>query len=869
MSKRVKKGQSGRKSRKSTPKGKKHSSSRTDFAKDPYGEREASRYENPIPSREYILQILEENKGPMEEWELVEVLQLTEEDQLEGLRRRLNAMNRDGQLIRNRREGLVPASKTSLIHCRVIGHRDGFGFASPLEGGDDLYLHNRQMRNVFDGDEVLVRIKGKDFRGRSEAAIAEIVKRNTTELVGRYYKESGVAFLEPDNPNLNQNILLPPDLVEPNHPKPKAGQIVSAKIHQYPDTHQMATAVVTEVLGDELDPGMEIEMAVRNHNIPHQWPEGAQQEADKLPDQVQKKDLKGRLDLRHLPFVTIDGEDARDFDDAVYCEPTRTGGWKLWVAIADVSHYVKVNSALDEEARNRGTSVYFPGSVVPMLPEKISNGLCSLNPNVDRLTMVCEMSISAQGNISRYRFAEGIIHSHARHTYTQVGKALSESNLPDSPARKDIAEVLPQIDTLFALYQTLVQKRKQRGAIEFETQETRIIFDKNRKIKTIVPVQRNDAHKLIEECMLAANVCAAKLLQKELFENAKMPGLFRVHEGPSEKKLDSLHDYLGEMGLSLPGAKKPKPEDYQQLLQQVSERPDAKIIQTMLLRSMSQAVYQPENIGHFGLNYPHYAHFTSPIRRYPDLLVHRAIRYLIQHKQSSHLYREEGCKPIAENKIYPYKMAEMLQLGEHCSATERRADEASRDVTAWLKCEYLQQHIGSTFKGLISGVTSFGFFVELNDLYVEGLVHISSLKNDYFQYDAKAQRLIGERSHQTYKLGDEVSIQLQSVNLDERKVDFELLDLLGRPGGRIRKRKKTSDQNKRDNYFDDEQSDSKPKKKKDKAKNKAKTKNKSKSKKGKASKRRHNDNERGAHPSKKSKARKGNKSKKRKNRGRK
>ncbi len=799
---------------------------------DPHADREARKYDNPIPSREYILEELEHSKGPLNEIKLAKKLGLKGAEQIEGLRRRLIAMRRDGQLLFNRRDELVPVSKADLIKGRVIGHRDGFGFLHPEDGSEDLYLSSRQMRSVFDGDEILVREKGLDHRGKREAAVVEVLKRNTTEVVGRYNKESGIAFLRPDNARIAQDILLPKELRKSDVGKPRAGQIVVAKIHQYPDAKQVATGYVTEILGDERAPGMEIDIALRNHDIPHRWPGEVKAAAKALPDEVSDKDKSKRIDIRHLPFVTIDGEDARDFDDAVYCEPTRTGGWKLWVAIADVSHYVEVDSALDIEAHQRGTSVYFPASVIPMLPEKLSNGLCSLKPEVDRLAMVCEMNISAAGKVSRYKFYESVIHSHARLTYTQVGAVLDG----DKIAYKELHDVIPQIHNLHGVFKTLLASRKQRGAIEFETQETRIVFGSERKIETIVPVVRNDAHRLIEECMLAANTCAAKLLEK-----SELPALYRVHEGPTEKKLENLHAFLSELGLSLFGGKKPQPEHYQQILAQCSERPDAHVIQTMLLRSMSQAVYQPENIGHFGLHYPSYAHFTSPIRRYPDLLVHRALRYLIHNSESIHVEKSPGSKTLKQKKIYPYDMAAMLQLGEHCSMTERRADEASRDVVAWLKCEYLQHRIGEQFEGVVNGVASFGLFVELKDIYVEGLVHVSSLQSDYYHYDAHAQRLIGERSSQTYKLGDEVRVELINIDLDERKIDFALLELIGRPGGRIRKRK-VQHQKQQDDSLDwllDEQPGRKPKR----ASSKRAAHN-------------HSDAERGAHPSKKSRARK-------------
>jgi ribonuclease R len=732
--------------------------------------------------------LLEKNTGPIDEAALAALLDLAEEDQREGLRRRLIAMRRDGQLVENRRGALLPVSKADLIKGRIIGHPDGFGFVTPVTGGEDLVLHHKQMRLVFHGDEVLVRHHGLDFRGRPEAAIVEVLKRNTTELVGRYYEEGGAAFVRPNNKRITQDILIS----QHSRLKPQRDQIVSVKLVEYPSARQMAMGEIQEILGNEQDPGMEIDIAVRNHGIPYQWPTEVEQEAKAIAENLSESDLEGRMDLRHLPFVTIDGEDARDFDDAVYCEAGRNG-WVLYVAIADVSHYVAVGSALDVEAHNRGTSVYFPGSVVPMLPEKLSNGLCSLNPHVDRLALVCRMEIDSAGEMTHYQFMEAVFHSQARLTYTQVARVLEERLLPESTSRSELGDIVPHLDHVYALYQVLLKKRKQRGAVEFETTETRMVFNENKKIEKIIPVVRNDAHRLIEECMLAANTCAADLLQKELVVKRKLAALFRVHQGPTEKKLSSLHNYLGEVGLSLQGGMKPQPQHYQALMRQIADRPDAHVLQILLLRSMSQAVYQTENIGHFGLNYPVYTHFTSPIRRYPDLLVHRAIRYLIRNQSSlrppkkSSLHKEHSAKTLSAQQIYPYDTAAMLALGEHCSMTERRADEASRDVQSWLKCEYLLDHIGTTYKGVISSVVSFGLFVELGDLYVEGLVHVSTLQNDYYRFDADSLRLIGERSGQSYKLGDEVLVKVAGVSLDERKVDFELIQHLSRPGERLRK----------------------------------------------------------------------------------
>ncbi len=705
------------------------------------------------------------------------------EEHHEALRRRLIAMSRDGQLASNRDGTYLPIDEIETLVGTVIGHRDGFGFVAPEEGGNDLSLSPNQMRKVFDGDRVRVRDMGLDRRGKREAVIIEVLERNTHEIVGRLFHQGGQFFVSSENRRHPTDILIPEDAIG----GAITGQLVSVEITQQPDRQRLPVGKIKEILGEHLDPGMEIEVAIRAHKIPYLWPEAVHHETQAIADEVEETDKKHRVDLRALPFVTIDGEDARDFDDAVLCVPNkRTGGWRLYVAIADVSHYVAVESALDKEAFVRGNSVYFPGQVVPMLPEKLSNGLCSLNPKVDRLVMVCEMTISSQGRMSGFQFYEGIIHSHARLTYTQVGQMLQERNTPEGKAqRKAFKKLLDPLEHLYKLYKVLRKAREQRGAMDFDTVETQILFDADRKIQSIVPRERNDAHKLIEECMLSANVAAARFLEKH-----EIPALYRVHEGPPKERLENLKTFLGELGLSIDGGSKPSPKDYNHLLHRIEGRPDAHIIQTVLLRSLSQAHYQPDNQGHFGLNYTAYAHFTSPIRRYPDLLVHRAIRSVIRGRKADakHIQKVSGAKAIAKKHIYPYDMAAVLAMGEHCSVTERRADEATRDVVSFLKCEYISDHVGETYPGVISAVTGFGIFVELKDLYVEGLVHVSSLHGDFYQFDPIRHQLVGERSGRVFTLGDEVVIRVARVNLDDRKVDFELTE----GGMNRRQRRKTS-----------------------------------------------------------------------------
>ncbi len=600
-----------------------------------------------------------------------------------------------------------------------------------------------------------------------------MISRAHESIVGRYHIESDVGFVIPDNPKIQQEVLVTPGRALDAKP----GQFVEVKITHWPTQRFQPQGDIVEVIGNYMAPGMEIDVALRSFDIPHVWPEAVLKEASRLKPEVEEKDKHKRVDLRHLPFVTIDGEDARDFDDAVYCEKPGgwkllTGGFRLYVAIADVSHYVKVDSALDKEAVVRGNSVYFPERVVPMLPEQLSNGLCSLNPQVDRLAMVCEITLSKSGKMTDYQFYEAVIHSHARLTYNKVSAMLEQPKSAEGKRLSgEYAEVLPHLKQLYSLYKVLLKARHTRGAIDFETQETRIVFGADRKIAEIKPTERNDAHKLIEECMLCANVATAAFLQKH-----EIPALYRVHDAPPLERQEKLRAFLGELGLSLhKGKEGPTPKDYQALLEQIQGRPDFHVIQTVMLRSLSQAVYSAENNGHFGLNYEAYAHFTSPIRRYPDLLVHRAIRSVIRSRRDTPHVRREGATSMPKARIYPYDEAALEQLGEQCSMTERRADEATRDVTNWLKCEFMKDRVGEAFPGVITAVTGFGLFVELTDIYVEGLVHVTAMPGDYYHFDPLHHRLSGERSGRSFRLGDSVEVRVMRVDLDERKIDFELI----------------------------------------------------------------------------------------------
>ncbi|MGB2130651.1 MAG: ribonuclease R [Marinobacterium sp.] len=753
--------------------------------KDPNAQLEAEKYAQPVPSRDFLLNFLEKWGAPIGHPALCRELGIEDEDGIEGVRRRLIAMCRDGQLISNRKHEYGLIRKMDLIAGRVIGHRDGFGFLQPDAGGDDLFLSPRNMREVFDGDRVLVQQIGIDHKGRREGKIVEVLERCTTKLVGRFDGHGGFGSLICENQRITNQVMIIPDPT--TGLEYEDGQLVVAELIQQPNRKQPARARVVEVLGDRMAPGMEIKVAIHNYEIPDEFPAEVHQQIGELTPEVREEDKQNRIDLRDLPFVTIDGEDAKDFDDAVYCEKKTFGGWRLWVAIADVSYYVRPDSALDREAVKRGNSVYFPEFVVPMLPELLSNGLCSLNPKVDRLAMVCEMTVSRAGKLSGYKFYEAVINSKARLTYTKVGAMLDSEHEECERWRVEYAGVVKHIDQLHALYKSLRKARDERGAIDFETVETRILFDQARKIDEIVPVHRNDAHKIIEECMLIANVATARFLAKY-----GKPALYRIHEGPKEQKLTNLRSFLGELGLNLPGGDSPEPKDYLKLAEAIEGRPDRHIIQTMMLRSMQQAVYSPDNHGHFGLAYPAYTHFTSPIRRYPDLLVHRAIRGAI-HGDDKVKGVERPKKFAADQAFkYSYSLEQMLALGEHCSMTERRADDATRDVVAWLKCEYMQSQIGETYSGVVSAVTGFGVFVELENLYVEGLIHITGLPSDYYHFEAAKQRLVGDRTRRVFKLGDRLEVQVARVDLDERKIDFELAGEpdAGKPKKKLSQREK-------------------------------------------------------------------------------
>jgi ribonuclease R len=725
---------------------------------DPHREREAARYESPIASREFILETLAEAGVPLNADELAHRVGIDASER-EPFERRVAAMEREGQLLRNRKGALLVADKLDLVAGRVEGHPDGYGFVVPDDGSPDLHLDPREMRKVLHRDRVMVREGGEDRRGRREATIVEVIARANTKLVGRLRQERNVLFVEASDRRISQDVFVAPE----DAAGAKPGDVVVVELTAQPDARAKPIGRVTEVLGNATDPGIEIEIALRKHDLPFEFSGKAKALAAGFPTVPTPGDYAGREDLRGLELVTIDGESAKDFDDAVYCEPLGgpgakggKAGFRLIVAIADVSHYVRDGDALDLEARERGNSVYFPRRVIPMLPERLSNGLCSLNPDVDRLCMACDMEISADGEVGKYRFSPAVMRSRARLTYTKVAAALAD---PKGATARELGELVPRLQLLYRLFQSLLRARARRGAIDFETIETEFVFDDEGRLKRIDRVERNDAHRVIEECMLAANVCASDFLSSR-----KQPALYRVHEGPTEEKLDALREFLREFGLHLQGGDKPKAKDYAKLLDSVRGRPDVQLLQTVLLRSLQQAVYSPKNVGHFGLAYEHYTHFTSPIRRYPDLLVHRAIKAVLGRQR--------------------YQPGNWEELGAHCSQTERRADDATREVSAWLKTYYMKDRVGETFDGSVSAVTGFGIFVALDDFYVEGLVHISELGQDYFQFDAAKHQLLGDRTRKRYRLADRVRVKVVRVDLERSRIDFVLADAEERDGGR-------------------------------------------------------------------------------------
>ncbi|MCX7945367.1 MAG: ribonuclease R [Hydrogenophilus sp.] len=722
---------------------------------DPYLAREVARYgRTPLPSREFVVDQLTAAGRPLKVSELAALLEIRPFE-LEAFERRLAAMARDGTIVRNRQGAVLLPKKAALVAGRVQGHPDGFGFVVRDDGGPDIFLPPKEMRQVLHGDRVWVRVSGSDLRGRPEGRVVEVLERANRRVVGRVLVEHGVMLVVPEDRRIAQDILIAPGN-EGGKRRVRTDDVVVAEIIEPPSRFAQPIGRIVEVLGRYEDPGMEIEIALRKHDLPFVWSRSAKEQVRRLPAAVRARDLRQREDLRSLPFVTIDGETAKDFDDAVFCEQVGKG-FRLIVAIADVAHFVKADSALDDEAYARGTSVYFPRRVIPMLPERLSNDLCSLVPHEERLVMACEMRISGRGRIEQYRFFPAVIESRARLTYTMVAKALYEG---DEEARELLGALMEPLTCLDRVFRALLSQRKRRGALDFDTPEVEFQFNEEGKIVGVRPTIRNDAHRLIEECMLAANVCASEFLATH-----EQPTLYRIHEPPDPEKVSKLREFLAGFGIALRGGENPKPKDFVRVLEQIADRPYATLLQMVMLRSLKQARYSPDNAGHFGLAYDCYTHFTSPIRRYPDLLVHRAVKAV-----------------LAGERFVPKRSWQ--EMGEHCSMTERRADEASRDVMNWLKCYYMQDRLGERFTGTISAVVPFGFFVTLDEVFVEGLVHISELGSDYFHYDEVRHALVGERTRVRYQLADRVEVEVARVDLALSRIDFRLIGLLRREGER-------------------------------------------------------------------------------------
>ncbi len=724
---------------------------------------QSGRYQHPIPDRNAILDYLTDRGEPVRVDKMLGDFGLKGQRMRALLVDRLNAMVRAGQVIENRRGVYCLTAKIDLVTGTVSGHKDGFGFVVRDDGEeDDVYLSAREMRSLFDGDRVAVSIIGTDRRGKPEGKLVEVLERGTHEVVGQFIRERGIGVVIPDNPSLSHRILVGKGDAGGARP----GEIVVAEIIDFPSYVEQATGRIVRVLGSPGQKGIATDIAIESHGLPTRWPKKVRDSTGKLGTTVPTRAKQGRLDLRDVDLVTIDGADARDFDDAVFAEPSGQG-WRLLVAIADVAHYVEPGSALDREAINRGTSVYFPDRVIPMLPEVLSNGLCSLNPKVDRLCMVCDMRVNRDGKVTRSSFHEAVMRSKARLTYSQVNDFLTGKRDNDVPRR-----LRPAITNLHSLYKAFARARGRRGALELDLPQTKFELNRAGEIASIVTLPRNDAHRLIEECMIAANVQAAKFLRRH-----RIQGLYRVHARPDPDRFDELRQYLVSLGLKVPHPEHVTPKQFNQLLGQVRGREDATTISMQMLRSLQHAEYTPENIGHFGLALDSYAHFTSPIRRYPDLLVHRAVKHIVR-----------GGKPGG----YRYKSDEMTRLGAITSHHERRAEDATRDVEAWLKCQYMQDHVGDQFHGVVSSVTRFGLFVQLTDLLIDGLVHVTSLPNDYYHFEPNTQSLVGERSGQRFGLGDAIEVRVARVDMETRRIDFrpvwEGYDRdRRRPGGRRRR----------------------------------------------------------------------------------
>jgi ribonuclease R len=719
---------------------------------DPEFADQVKQYKNPIPSRTALIQFLEKEKKLLKLESIALKIGIQNDEQFEGLRIRLRSMVRDGQLLVNRRNGYGVRSKLALIQGRVSAHPDGFGFLISEELDEDAFITPKQMRMVMDGDVVLADVQPAfKGNGKHDAFIVEVLQRAHSTVAGRLIDEEGLAYIKADNSRIG-DIMIPREAMG----SAKHNDYVTVSIKKYPEKHRPAYGEVIAILGQQLNHELSMQLTIVSEGLPHEWPEAVENFRNQIPKSVDEANIGPHKDIRHLPLVTIDGADARDFDDAVYAEPTEQG-YRLLVAIADVSTYVRPEYPLDKEAYNRGTSVYFPGRVIPMLPLELSNGICSLNPNVDRLSMVCEMHINGAGEIMSYEFYRGLMHSHARITYDEAWAYLDQGDNPKGWSEK----VTQSLQNQYHLFKILQQEKHARGGIEFNSTDVFIHIGEDGMVDDIQPYTRNDAHKLIENFMISANVCAAKFIEKH-----GVPASFRCHNQPPESKVKDLRAFLKGLGVTPNFKDSPGPKDLAKLLDQIQHREDKNLIEQVILRSQSLATYESENAGHFGLALSHYAHFTSPIRRYPDLMVHRAIDHIVYHKDEKYIYSE----------------ARAAEMNKQCSMTERRAETASREVDARLKCLFMQQFIGEEMVGTVSGVTRFGLFVQLDQYQVDGLIHVTSLPNDYYNYDGIKHQLTGDRGGNVYRLTDKIAVKIAAVDLDDRKIDFEFVAKLNAKG---------------------------------------------------------------------------------------
>src|SRR5450631_1775039 len=718
---------------------------------DPNLEFEKLRYADPIASRELLLKHLSEASEPLTAARLAKRLGLDTDRQRDALAKRLAAMVRDGQAIEGP-SGFATAGEGERVAGRVRGRANGDVLVLPDDGSAPLALARADTATLMHNDRVEVLAVGMNDRGRRIARLIRRTGDGPKRIGGIWHAAQGTGRVEPEDPGHWYTVDVAARLAH----GAREGDHVIVEITRRPHGDVPAHGRVVEVLADVRPSDLAARFAILRHDLPEEFPPDVLHEANLFPPEVRAEERAGREDLRELPLVTIDGADAKDFDDAVFAEPVRGGGWRLVVAIADVSYYVRYGSKLDMEARARATSVYFPDRVLAMLPEHLSNHLCSLMPRVERLAFVCDMRVSKAGKLSRGRFYEAVIRSHARLTYDQAWRYLQN---PDAPGEQLSPQVRTSLRNLHDVYGALKNARDARGALDFRGGEVKARIGDDGKIEGFYAVMRNDAHRMIEECMIAANVKAAVALR-----TAKAGSLFRVHGQPEDKRVTELQKVLHALQVGATFSAKPTPREFRQLVERLTARPDGLMLEGLVIRSLAQAVYQQTNIGHFGLALEEYAHFTSPIRRYPDLLVHRALKAAVVPQSASG---------------HAYTTAELQVLGTESSQRERRADDASRDVMGYLKCLYMQPRIGETFDATISSALEFGLFVQLKEMPIDGLVHISAIPGDYWQLESGGMGLVGEKTGRRWQMGDEVRVRLSRVDLTQRQIDFELIDADG------------------------------------------------------------------------------------------